>query len=394
MSKNKSIKKVYSISKIKFRPISFHDITTIAALLTENISKREFTFKVLSNQLFTPEKDLKILKDTSDRELIKFAKGFLKKENYNINRFKNNADFFKNFYKVVSYRNKSQYKKLQKSLEPIISHVKDIFEQQSLVGIKFKHIFDSLTPTVNLIAENIKPFIDTVNTWAEQNRSLFQDLGRNLIESQNEYTIAEKKAVKILQKHKWLVSPNISMDFIHEVIKLDWKPGKQKEKIKGLFIDYFSKNNWENLNSLFVDKRKNPIVRKRLKIINDCIIVLKTSHANNNPVNAILPSLISQIDGFLTDYLKSKNISGLNTYSERKNRFRGVGSRALTPDFNNLAYDFILEIFYQKSIPGKPLKKPFNFNRHKIMHGENVRYGRKDYLIRAFLILDFLFSLK
>ena len=56
----------------------------------------------------------------------------------------------------------------------------------------------------------------------------------------------------------------------------------------------------------------------------------------------------------------------------------------------DLANKIMLNILFQKSLKGLPLEKPFTFNRHKILHGEELRYGRKDNTIRAFLILDFL----
>ena len=63
-------------------------------------------------------------------------------------------------------------------------------------------------------------------------------------------------------------------------------------------------------------------------------------------------------------------------------------------DFLDLANDIFLNILFQDSKSGQPLDIPFIFNRHKIMHGEQFRYGRTDNTIRAFLILDFLASLK
>jgi len=57
---------------------------------------------------------------------------------------------------------------------------------------------------------------------------------------------------------------------------------------------------------------------------------------------------------------------------------------------DELANEVFLNILFQGSQRGEPLKTPFTFNRHKIMHGEYVKYGRIDNTIRAFLILDFL----
>jgi len=69
--------------------------------------------------------------------------------------------------------------------------------------------------------------------------------------------------------------------------------------------------------------------------------------------------------------------------------------KGLTPNQKllDLANDIFLNILFQRAQPGQPLETPFTFSRHKIMHGEYLRYGRIDNTIRAFLILDFLATL-
>ena len=44
--------------------------------------------------------------------------------------------------------------------------------------------------------------------------------------------------------------------------------------------------------------------------------------------------------------------------------------------------DIFLNVLFQKTRPGEDYKTSIHFSRHKILHGENIRYGRKDYTIR------------
>lgn len=135
-----------------------------------------------------------------------------------------------------------------------------------------------------------------------------------------------------------------------------------------------------------------------------CIKTLKIADSKTNAVNVVLPTLIAQIDGFLTDYLDSKIIpydcgyddfiqSGKIKKVRRKSQFKKYSLKALALNLNNLATYTFLNILFQHSQKGKPLKTPFNFNRHKIMHGESTNYGRNGYLIRSFLLIDFLIGL-
>lgn len=55
--------------------------------------------------------------------------------------------------------------------------------------------------------------------------------------------------------------------------------------------------------------------------------------------------------------------------------------------------DIFLNVLFQKTMPGEDYKTSIHFSRHKILHGENFRYGRKDYTMRCFMILDFLYEI-
>jgi hypothetical protein len=95
------------------------------------------------------------------------------------------------------------------------------------------------------------------------------------------------------------------------------------------------------------------------------------------------------MEGVWEDYLRNKGV----TYKggkERKEIFKKIKTLIVPDKFDDIANNILLDVLFQESYKGRKLATPFNFNRHKILHGENVRYGRKNYLIRAFLVLDFL----
>ena len=194
------------------------------------------------------------------------------------------------------------------------------------------------------------------------------------------------------------------MPFIFEVVKLDKKKGRQDKAVNGLFIKYFEAKNWQNLEGMVNDWKNKPLLKKRYKILADCVEVVKiASKKGVNGANVVLPTLITQIDGALTDYLNSKNIQWDCDYDDwidrktgkvkkigRKTQFKNSKPKVLTTQLDDLANDIFLNILFQRSQKGKPLATPFSFNRHKIIHGESIKYGRKDYLIRAFMVLDLL----
>lgn len=441
LSNNNAKLKLDSLGNVELKYISYGDTQNIAKLLPQKISDKEFVLKVLFQQLLKPKIDFAKFEKIPDKELEKLGKAFVKKEDYTFKHFKKTGDFFKDFRRALQDHYVKHIKELRKTFEPIVkstqdtlkafeknyssviqqaldasSYIKDTMRQFTSITEQFqktqlqlaesiKPIIEQYNATARILAESVKPQIEIWQKWAEQNQSVFQNISKQWADFQKKYKIAEDKAVGILQKYKWFISPSMPIDFIFEVVQIGQKKGRQDRAINKLFVDYFSKNNWRNLEILVTQWDKNTLITKRIKIIKDCLQTLKETNNKTNVVNVVLPTIIAQIDGFLTDYLDSKNISYDCAYDDfiqngkvkkkgRKSQFKQSSSKALTSSLDDLANDIFLNILFQKSQKGKPLKTPFNFNRHKIMHGENVKYGRKDYLIRSFLLIDFLVSLK
>lgn len=428
---NKSNTKLYlkPLGTVELKYISYGDTRDFLKILQKPLSDRNFVIEILYHQFIKPEIKFDKFKKLPDKEIEKLGKAFVKKEDYTFKHFQDTGDFFKDFRQAVKTQNKKHIEELRKTFEPILkstqetlaafhkdyapviqqaldtsSYIQNIISQFASVAQQFqktrlqmaesiKPIIEQYNTTARILAESIKPQIEIWQKWAEQNKSVFENIRKNWSEFQKRYKIAEKKAVGVLQKYKWFISPSMPIDFIFKVVQLGQKKGRQDKAINKLFIDYFSQNDWQNLEAITKNWKKKPLFKKRIKIIQDCIKTLKNADRKTNTVNVVLPTLIAQIDGFLTDYLDSKGISA-NSYKQKKIQFRRNSSRALTSNLDDLASDIFLNILFQHSQKGRPLKTPFNFNRHKIIHGENIKYGRKDYLIRAFLVLDFLAHLK
>jgi hypothetical protein len=429
MSKNNTKTKINSLGEVELKWISLGDVKKYAKFLEQKYSDKDFTLKILFHQLIKPKIKFNTFKKLSDKEIVKLGKAFIKKEDYFFKYYQDTSDFFQDFRKAIKTQNKKFIEKLGNTFGPIIkstqdiltsfrksyasvvlptldssSYISKIIDQLTFVGkqvqesqlkttVTLKPIIEQFSTTARILTESIKPQIDFWQKWADQNKSVFDSISINWSEFQNRYHIAESKAVLVLQKYKWFISPNMPIDFIFKVVQLGQRKGRQDSAINKLFVDYFSQNNWQYLEAISKNWKKNPLFKKRIKIINDCIEILKTADIKTNVANVVLPTLIAQIDGFLTDYLDSKNIS-VRTYTEKKSQFKENSTKPINPELNELANRTFLNILFQRSQKGEPLKTPFNFNRHKIMHGESTNYGRNGYLIRSFLIIDFLVSLK
>jgi len=252
------------------------------------------------------------------------------------------------------------------------------------------------------------------DNWVKINTQLFSINNERILFVQQ----IDSNILPVLKEYNWFITVSLEEDFISNLSQVIENPSnKLGISLRHEFINYFSENNFINLIGMVEGWEDNPLFKPRMKIFRDSVRLLKHANSHYNPSIFLIPTLISQIDGILTDYLiqneftfvkenknwiwKDKN---LNIIYNRKNVYEKIfnptvqdysftGSSISTVSLG-IGSDFILNTLFQTAYTRQKLKKPFGLSRHKIMHGEYLRYGRNDHLYRAFLILDFLYGLK
>jgi len=436
-SGNNTKTKLESLGDVEFKYVSYRDTIEFADLSQKQLSDRRFVVQILFHQLIKPRIDVDNFQKLSDKELIELSRAFVKKENHIFKYFHDTGEFFKDFKRAIATGHEKDIEELKKSVQQTLSAFTKSYAsviQQAVDGTSYRReslqalasvakqigntqrrLAEFVNPGIEecqsiarIITASLRPQIDFWQQWTEQNKNIFDSFSHYWAESQQRYNIAEAKAVKVLRKYKWFITPSFPVPFIFEVVTLDRKKARQDKAVNKLFVEYFESNNWRNLEIMVSNWKNTPLLKKRHKILADCTEMAKsTSKKRINEANVVLPTLITQIDGVLSDYLNSKNISWHCDYDDRidqktgkvkkagrKTQFKNTRSNILPTKLDDLANDIFLNILFQSSHKGKPLITPFNFNRHKIIHGESVKYGRKGYLIRAFMVLDFLAHLE
>ena len=206
-----------------------------------------------------------------------------------------------------------------------------------------------------------------------------------------------KRKAKICKKYGYFISANIPKEFEEYLLKA-YNDRLSKKYIDKKVFEIYKKNNWKSLD--FHKKwKENTYLAKRLPAIKDAISILRKSQ--KSPHRVILPLLISQINGILLDIAKAKDISfnfmakkgGENKKTDKKIReevLEKIKQNELDLQ-DEVAINLIENILFAEAKVGKPLNKNlFHFNRHKVLHGEDVKGLTKSNMIRAFLLLDFL----
>lgn len=189
----------------------------------------------------------------------------------------------------------------------------------------------------------------------------------------------------ILAEYNYLLPLTLPLGVYSDLLEYlnNTKESANREKeIDNLLLKLFSYKKWK-MASEIVSKLNNndKINTKRIVILEDCIKVLKRN-SRKTAANTILPVLIAQIDGIWVDILGSKDKDKLkNTIKNMKN-----------DKYANPARELLVDILFQYTRTAIPVKS--DFCRNKILHGEEVEYGSINNVIRAFLIIEFLDSIK
>lgn len=251
----------------------------------------------------------------------------------------------------------------------------------------------------NFLHNIVTPQVELFQNWARDHSNIFESF-RNLWQGlDDEYSIAEKEAVKVLRRYKWFIAPNMPLSFIYEVVRLGKRRGDRRKDMNQLFVGHFLDGGNENLNRYIDDWCSNELFAKRRRILRDCSKLLEQRRRNFNSCTFILPVLISQIDGIKHDLLVRHGLSPRNTKwqdgdGNNVNWKDYLRNTVVVDEMDDLASELLLAVLFQTAYPGVPLKNATSFNRHKILHGESTNYGRIDNVIRAFMLIDFLAAIE
>lgn len=417
-----------TFGEIQLKYISVADLTFFVELLDKVKDDKEFVIQVLYHQLTTPKVSFTEFNKIPYDKLIEIARDFVGHEQHTFQYFRETTDtgFFTNFREAIkTYHQKQNQTALGPMIESSIRALENFNKQYPSISRQIKYtaesigaiskaaeqfreaqlsIVNSLRPAIEqyllnarIVSEYLPPLINFWQKGVEQNAVIFDRFTEFWQTFQKQYRIPEQEAILILRKHKWFITPSLPLVFVFEAVKIGRRSGNQRGAINRLFVDYFSTDNFKNLENLVNGWETDKIFTPRMKIFRDCVFAMKNTKGYNAS-NIVLPTLIAQINGIQTEFMVQNGLSFKKGKLKNKNGevvkmkeyFKNLTSNDKMLD---LANDIFLKILFQRSLPGKPLENPFYFNRHKILHGEYFRYGRIENTIRAFLILDFLATL-
>jgi len=388
------------LGEVTLRPFTVADFKNVTDLfpLTDDYL---FCCRVIKQQIVKPKASLAEVQNWNRQTLIQVAREFATKEATIFPHFHNTDDknLFVDFKQACKNYDRERIAKITPVLIP-----PEIIKNLTEFSNRIRAAIEAYYEPVSLLAEslknyviNIQPAIDSMNEalkhFTKQYAPTFTKLGKIWVEFEKKYRISKEQAIPILQRYKWCISPSFPIPFIFSVVSVAKKPGNHRKEINQLFIEYFSQNNFQNLKMMVESWKNNPLFSPRMKIIRDALAIFtQSANTRRNYCTVVLPPLLAQIDGIFSQILEKNGVDieklGYLGYKDKKKKFSKIGRKIIDEELQKLIEDIFLDILFEQAKYGHMTS--YSFNRHKILHGEYLRYGRKDNVLRAFLILDFL----
>jgi hypothetical protein len=271
-----------------------------------------------------------------------------------------------------------------------------IVQAMTNVGI----LVDKLVSAAGRVAQWVQDNREAIDKWAQVIRYYEAELS-NL-------DVTKQEALTTLRQYKWILTPwTLPLVISIPIASIGKRPGDQSRAIDELFVGHFTQNNFEPVGEPVTRWAETPIFNSRIHIFRDCLETLRNHTDAYNICNVVIPTLVSQTDGVIIEFMQKKGLelpnpaSGVWEDPTTGERYKGATQKkeffrqesystvmALDTELKDLAVETIFDYLFEKAWATKPA--PSDFNRNKILHGEATDYGSMANAIRAFLILDFL----
>jgi hypothetical protein len=266
---------------------------------------------------------------------------------------------------------------------------------QTIIGTDLSKIFENQQLQIKMLTQSIPNLLNNSifkpNLYFDTS-TIFPDLPKILanLPAQKKQTKKQKLIVQACEKYEELTIKcleNYKYPFLlgelwvseAETILLNLYLEKTPQDIDKTVLKIIKSSKWEFLDTVISSVSKNSLFEKQLPHIQEAFNFIKNHKISTN---FIIPNLISLIESMIKAVLNSPD-----SKYQRKNLDKIKNNQHENLTVKNFLKNIIDNILFEDSILPSHTD---NFNRHKILHGEELDYKKSSNLIRCILIIHVL----
>jgi hypothetical protein len=192
-------------------------------------------------------------------------------------------------------------------------------------------------------------------------------------------------------RYGWCFTPDFPFQTLFTSalqLKAEKRP---KHVLDRLIRDHLIRDNFQQLRAIVTNVATSPALGlQRSKILADCLRVLPSHGIGRfNAANLLVPTLMTVIDGVIGDFAR-RSLSLDNWHVKNGKPRVKAALRQVAYAFDEPAFDLIFDVVFSTAWGSQTPASGRRFNRHNIVHGNWLAFGRMEYVLRAFLIISFL----
>ena len=259
-----------------------------------------------------------------------------------------------------------------------------------------------VAPTIKTVNEITSQLSVIYSKWAKEHSHIIEDSTKVFKSIFDENDKEFIRIAEFFASHKWATPLDAPLSVLQDIRQKTLESRQPRSTLSKLMIEYFESPEGEKVWCSSGLTRPHAFIQKeRIKIIRDCEEAIRMKSRRINFANLVIPTLIAQIDGIKFEYMLHKGFrpEGFKFIDESNNivKWEEEIQSGLDPDddpIDGLVVDIFFNTLFQSVMPSDTLPTWHHWNRHKIMHGQSFRYGRKDNAYRSFLLINYFFHLQ
>lgn len=259
--------------------------------------------------------------------------------------------------------------------------------------------FESFFASIKESAVAINNAKEVVTRTIEANRKLLESIGESISKAftfSTDFTERFKKLEEetraALKDTGWIICPSLMQIPVNDLsfsVKR-YSQGDKGRSITKTIKDFYGLNsNWEILETTVNGWKTHKLFTKqRMRIIYDALEAHK-----EKKFTLSIPSLLPQIEGIITEYIKNKPGEKIPMSKSLKKAQKAIGLQGETFGTDTFLYFMEEQLYVDTDTLGKKRNRK-NLNRHGILHGKYPGYPDCTRSLKCFMILDVICSFK
>ncbi|MEY7999668.1 hypothetical protein AB8U03_05515 [Clostridium sp. Mt-5] len=379
-----SVQKKYFESYDKYKDYRKAFCSLVLSMINNNMAQVDQVVKNI---------ELNDIEKFDDRYLIKILEVTVKQSDDLTEYYNKNVidDYFERFYHAIEYEKDKYMDHLKNMSEIITSSLKGTIETMS-------KIYEVFQPYVNYISDYANNLVKCI-----QSSEVFNKIPE-LVLAMNDLKEKLPKRIKNvnieLLKFSWYTFGEFSIPDINDLYYVI-----EEYKKSNNINDY--KNNVNRIMNDFIDNESDYIIQKTFQLFPTHKNIINDAYdAHKKELYTLsIPIFLIQADGICNEILGVSLYSKIHNKPKTKDKIKGfLEKNDIDPETDNIEYLLIyhpLELLSSLAINTEDIDEKYNnneiysrFNRHGIIHGNDITYGNRTNSNKCISILAYLCDLK